>query len=70
MSDAILDALRAAVRVEAEKIVADEANEAAKRIHDRMRLLAPHFAMSIMNHYDVARDAERVIITVRQGNAE
>lgn len=49
-----------------EQAIQEEADAAAERVRQRVNEAAPRLAMQIMRFFDVEKQADRFVITVRQ----
>lgn len=58
------DALMLNVREQMETLVAEEAAEAARRVEQRARDLAPRLVMQLMKRFEIERHREAFVIRV------
>lgn len=65
-ADAFSLMLHEATRREVERLVAEEIEEATKRVADKMRAAADNIALSLLAHYDISQMREHIIITVKK----
>jgi len=62
----IMNAIKAAVRDEIEKISAEEIAEAQKRVTERVRGVVDQMALSVMRNYEAYSDIHGVHIIVKK----
>lgn len=58
--------VRAGIRNEIERIVAEEGEAAAERVRQRVADAAPTIAAKLLDHFDIMRDDRRIVIEVRK----
>lgn len=61
----IEDLIKGAVKAAVDEAIAEEEERAVQRVRERIRAQKATITMGILNHFDVYRDAHRIIITVR-----
>jgi len=67
MNDAWLKAkLQAAIRLDAERIITEEAKDAASRVNRRLMELVDKIALDVLAEYDFVSDGKTLTIRVRK----